>query len=105
MIEEEPFLFPELTRAWARNSDPDTSHAAAIALGRRKINALERMVLRALWDSVDGLTNHEIVERTGLSWNTATPRVHPLVIKGLVKDSGRRRAGPSGKSCIVWEPV
>ena len=89
--------------ARARHSDPETSHAAARSLKLKDINAMEAQVLAALRRNPQGLTNHGIVEETGLSWNTATPRVHPLVQKGLVYDSGNRRMGPAGRSCVVWK--
>jgi len=91
--------------AFARRTDPDTSHAAVDTFDKQDTNAMERRVLEALIDHPNGLTNHGIVEVTGLSWNTATPRVRPLVKKGLVVDSGDRRMGPAGRYCIVWKAV
>jgi DNA-binding MarR family transcriptional regulator len=102
---DQPDLFAELARlsrgAYARRSDPETSHEAAQEV-EKSVTALEAIVLEALRNHPLGLTNHEIVEFTGLTWNTASPRLHPLVKKGWVIDSGERRPGPSGRNCIVW---
>lgn len=89
--------------AFARHTDPDTSHMAADSFEKPDTNAMEARVLEALKAHPHGLTNHGIVEVTGLSWNTATPRIRPLVNKGLVVDSGDRRMGPAGRYCIVWK--
>ena len=99
----QPDLFANLARltrgAFARHTDPETSHEAAEAV---EATVLEQMVLKALRDNPEGLTNHEIVEATGLTWNTASPRLRPLVNKGFVYDSDVKRPGPSGRRCIVW---
>ena len=63
---------------------------------------LEAVVLSALREHPNGLTNHGLVRVTGIDWNTITPRIAPLVRKGLVFDSGKRREGPTNRSCIVW---
>lgn len=91
-----------MNEAYARITDPDTSHKAANEV---ETSRLEQMVLVQLSSCPDGLTNHELVERTGCSWNTITPRLRPLVRKGLVVDSGTRRKGPTNKSCIVWRAI
>lgn len=88
--------------AYARHSDPETSHAAAQDM-ESKANRLESLVLAFLLEYRGGLTSHELVAATGLNWNTLTPRIRPLVRKGLVMDSGERRVGPCGKKCIVWK--
>lgn len=95
--------FSATGEALARNSDPDTSHLAALAVEGERANKLENIVLQALRDHPDGLTNHELVAVTGITWNTITPRVHPLVRKRFVVDSGLRKMGPKGKRVIVWK--
>lgn len=89
--------------AYARNSDPGTSWAAAKAVEGELANRLESMVLVALRKHPEGLTNHQLVSETNVDWNTITPRVRPLVRKGFVQDSGERRIGPTNKKCIVWK--
>lgn len=89
--------------SYARTTDPTTSHVAAASI--RQANHMETVVLDAIAASPNGLTNHELVEATGLAWNSCTPRIRPLVRKGLVRDSGIRRAGPSYRKCIVWKAI
>lgn len=89
--------------AWARGSDPETSHDAADEVRGPDANKMERQVWEALISHPNGLTMHGICAVTGLPWNTASPRIRPLVRKGLALDSGERREGPYGKACIVWK--
>ena len=92
----------ELGEARARNTDPGTAHEAAAAIEGEKANQMERLVLDVLNGHPGGLTSHELVSLTGLPWNTVTPRIRPLVRKGMAIDSGRRRPGPANRRCIVW---
>lgn len=103
MTEQMP-LFKE-GEAHARHTDPGTSKQAAAQVRGQEASHLEQLVLRVIREHPAGLTNHEIVDMAGITWNTATPRVRPLVRKGLVVDSGERRPGPCGKRCIVWRAV
>lgn len=100
MIDQEELPFGE---AYARNEDPDTSHEAADNTEGEIASHLEKKVIKALELNPQGLTNHQIVEITHIVWNTITPRVRPLVRKGLVVDSGERRTGPTNRRCIVWK--
>jgi hypothetical protein len=100
------FVFNGEGEAYARTPDPDTSHAAATSVRGDQANRLELEILEVLKRHPAGLTNHEIVEASGVEWNTATPRIAPLVRKGLVIDSGRRRTDPStGRACNVWQAL
>lgn len=90
--------------AYSRRTDPITSLIAAKSIEGAEASRMEQLVLSAIKSS-NGLTNHEIVSATGLPWNSCTPRVRPLVRKGLVIDSGLRRPGPAGKKCIVWRAI
>lgn len=96
-------LFPREGEAYARGSDPDTSHGAADEMRGDVATRLETRILSALKRHPHGLTNHDLVTATGLSWNTASPRLAPLVRKQLVYDSGVRRKGPTNRPCIVWK--
>lgn len=88
--------------ALARRTDPPTAHAAARSID---VTDLEALVLAALKCSLDGLTTHELATRCGLSLVTVSPRMRPLVHKARVRDSGRKRAGTSGRKSIVWVAV
>ena len=52
------FMNSELGEAYARNTDPDTSHQAARVVSAEQANDLERQVLAAIKAHPDGLTNH-----------------------------------------------
>lgn len=87
----------------ARTEDPDTSHAAAQSLAGSPAGEIERVVYEAIFSAGElGMTADDVVEDTGLASNTATPRFAPLRRKGLIRDSGRRRPGNSGKKMIIW---
>jgi hypothetical protein len=98
-------LFPPDGEAYARSYDPETSHEAARHVRKHSASAMEAKVLRVLRAHPGGLTTHEIVRLTGIPWNTISPRLAPLVRKMMVRDSGKRRKGPTGRSCIVWEAI
>ena len=91
--------------ARCRGSDPVTARRAARSVQGEQATRMEAMILDALRDHADGLTSHELAEVTGLSLVSASPRLRPLVNKGLVMDSGVKRAGPSGRGSIVWRVV
>ncbi|GAG22106.1 unnamed protein product, partial [marine sediment metagenome] len=48
-------------------------------------------------------TDEEIGDALELEGNTARPRRHSLVARGLVEDSGDRRPTHSGRKAIVWK--
>jgi hypothetical protein len=95
-------LFSRNGAAYSRSSDPVTSHQAAESVRGREASEMEGKVLAELQMWPDGLTSHELVWNTGIPWQSLTPRIRPLVRKGLVEDSGIKRSGPSGRSLIVW---
>jgi DNA-binding MarR family transcriptional regulator len=98
----------ELGQAYARTTDPETSHAAAESVKGSEATRLEAMVVMALVkrENKAGLTTHEIAKVTGLEYGSVTPRIRPLVKKGWIMDSGERRI-PEGrtKAGIVWRAV
>lgn len=81
--------------AYARNTDPDTSHEAA---ERVDANYSERIVLLAL-KSIGQATVKEISRYAGIHEWTISPRMKPLEEKGLVQRCGRRG------HCTLWELV
>ena len=92
---------PFAPKALARKTDPETSVLAAESLNTTD---LESRVLRVL-SKIGEATASELVVATGLEWNTVSPRLAPLRRKNLIRDSGKRRKGPSGRSQIVWEAL
>lgn len=88
--------------AYARNTDPTTSHIAAGDAEGKRASHLESIVLALLSKYREGLTTHEIAEKSGVCWGSITPRIRPLIKRGLVLNSGMKRPSPYGKPCIVW---
>ncbi len=93
----------------ARNTDPETSKESA-----KKVNATSRelIVLKALATCPVGATCQELVDLTGLAWNTLSPRLAPLREKGLIRvrlDSEgnklKRGSRLSTHRQLVWENV
>ena len=87
----------------ARNTDPDTSHAAAKSVDAVQ---MERVVLDAISQFPEGCIADDLERRlSGFRWNTITPRFAPLIRKGLVVDTGERRRAASGRSQRVLKAV
>lgn len=86
----------------ARRSDPDTAKKAARSV---PVADLEERVLECLRWSRAGLTTHELSRLLKADLVSVSPRMRPLVQKNLVKDSGQRRRGESGRASIVWKAV
>jgi hypothetical protein len=82
--------------ALARKTDPETSHEAA---GGIKVAPLEAVVLEALKAAPAGYTADELaIKLPTIPMNTLTPRFASLMRKGLIRDTGERRQGRSGRS-------
>ena len=88
-----------MNNAYARTTDPRTSHAAAAALS---VSPVEARLLASLRE-VGPATSFELADRTGMPITTVSPRLKPLVKQGLARDSGELRRGEGGRSRIVWE--
>lgn len=88
------------TRNLHRNNAPDTSVKAAVAL---PVTRLELAVLEAIRQAGDaGMTADELLASfPNLSYSSVTARPAALKEKGLIEDSGLRRAGRSGRSQAV----
>lgn len=83
--------------AYARATDPRTSHEAADAVTPR-LSALEERCLNALRDAgAYGLTSKELALWTRLDRVTVSPRLRPLAERGLIRATEDRRDGG-----IVW---
>ena len=89
-------------RGLARHTDPDTSHESAASVDA---NRLEMIVLEEFKGAKKGLTAEELSRRLpGLPLNSITPRIAPLVRKGYLIPTGRRKVS-SGRSQRVLEWV
>ena len=87
------------TNAYARRRDPDTSLEAAESV---RPSHLERTVLDALRTYDWGATTYMLAERLNMSLVTVSPRIKPLVMKGLVTKAGHSIKGASGRRQTVW---
>lgn len=83
-----------------RKSDPRTSAKAA---SRVNVKRLNRQIMAALKSGP--MTTEEIALVIRRRLQSITPRMAPLVQRGLVRNSGKTRKGSSGRERIVWELV
>lgn len=95
------FAWPS-TEAKFRATNPKTSENAAASV---RISDLEETVLQAIRCIPGGATSLELADALCMSPWSVSPRLKPLVRKGLVRDSGQTRKGVSGRASIVWESV
>lgn len=106
----DPTLFDDL-RPSARNSDPDTSHAAAHAVTRQAQSALHSAILEAL--QVYGPQNDEGIAyllaehypEVMSSPSGIRSRRSELVRLGLVVDTGTMLPTARGRASVVWQAV
>ena len=83
------------TDAYARSSDPDTSHSAA---ERMRMSRLERDVYQFLLDHYPvAYTSIEIAKAMGKDKWSISPRLKPLMDKGLVERTTKVALNSSGK--------
>jgi hypothetical protein len=83
----------------------DTSVAAAVALSPAlgRLQQMARLAIAAAGHR--GLTADELAATLGLSRWSIQPRTTELKRKGLIRDSGQRRANVTGKDAIVWVAI
>ena len=80
----------------------ETSMLAAQAL-KTKLGRLQAMAFEAIMEAGWlGRTADELAERLHMDRYSIQPRTSELKRKGLIRDSGQRRANRSGKLAIVW---
>ena len=89
--------------ALARRTDPSTSKSAAASISAATLTSLETRVLEACRAAgPNGLTTIELAEQLHMDRVTVSPRIAPLVKKGMLRDSGLQRMGPSGRFSAAW---
>ena len=79
----------------------DTSREAAISV-LESATTLRARVYRAIRDWGE-LTDEEIQGICRMNPSTQRPRRIELVERGIVRDSGKRRATKSGRSAVLWQ--
>jgi hypothetical protein len=82
-----------------RNSDPTTSQESA----SHDFTSVYLTVNDAIKKSAEeGMTWSELELATGIPRQTISPRFVQLRHAELIRESGRKRKGPSGRNQIVW---
>jgi len=87
-------------RAYARNSDPSTSHAAAGAIVKRA--SVHRARILATLDMIGSGTFEEIAEAAGMRDSQVWRRLSDLHTLNLAEPTGEERLGKSGRHQRVW---
>jgi hypothetical protein len=94
------------TRAHARNTDPDTSHAAAASLSKERLERLELAVLQALHylggKASTGEVVAEVADKVGGNWQSISPRFAQLKRQLLIEDTGERRDRQQVLQLTYW---
>lgn len=85
----------------ARNTDPDTSVAAALRNLQGRVTD-RKMALGHLFRHPDGLTDFELADIMRRQQTSAGKRRGELRDLGLVSATEARRSAPSGSPAIVW---
>lgn len=88
-------------RAFARRSDPGTSHEAAKSLDGSVTDLEEHVLIALRAHHPFGMILDELVDWIGLDKVTISPRLKPLCKKGLVTTCGKR-PGKSGRGQTIW---
>ena len=79
-----------------RTSDPDTSHAAALAVDTAH---MEQIVYEVICKYPDGCIADDVERQlSDFRSHSITPRFAPLIRKGYIFDTGERRMASSGRS-------
>lgn len=94
-------------KARARNSDPDTSWAAAASFTPERLTAMQGDVLAFFRQrGPHGATDAELEAALGYRYpgfSTLRKRRSELKQAGWLRDSGQRRKNAGGSSMILWE--
>lgn len=114
MPTEQPTLFDLVTQPTpvARNSDPETSHAAAASITPSALRASHEAIIELMTLIGDGTDEYIVFQYDLLRNLYAWPRQsqsgirtrrNELTNAGIITDSGRRAPTVSGRLAIVWE--
>jgi predicted DNA-binding transcriptional regulator len=78
-----------------------TSEQAAFAI-LPHVSKLADKVYAFIKESKDGVTCQEAEHALNMAHQTCSPRIRELNLKGMVRDSGKRRRTTSRRWAIVW---
>ena len=95
--------FPDDLMVFARKTDPVTSKEAAATVDANK---LEQIVLDVIKSFPNGCISQDIeLALPHLRVSSITPRIRPLLRKGLIVETGEKRPGFSGRNQRVVRAV
>jgi predicted transcriptional regulator len=81
---------------------PQTSKDAAESMVKQA-PLLQRRILSELQLRADfGATCDELEQAFGIPHQTVSARIREMALKGVIGDSGQKRATRSGRKAIVW---
>jgi hypothetical protein len=87
--------------AVSRRTDPETAKQAAEVVDTKR---LESEILYCLHE-YGPATSFQIAERCRRALVSISPRLRPMANRGLVADSGERRALAGHREAIVWRAL
>jgi len=90
-------FFPNLQFPRVRNTDPDTSHAAADQAA--ELATKHHLIIMVALETPG--TIYDIADRTDLDHNAVARRMSELERMDLVYTDGKKK-GASGRMCRVW---
>ena len=86
-----------ITAPYQRGSE--TSRAAAMSIEHLVETQMEKVYSLI---SESPRTDQEVAKILGVQISSVTARRRALVLGGKVRDSGKRKSNPSGRSAVVW---
>jgi hypothetical protein len=93
----------EFGEAFARNTDPDTSHMAADEVSPHVRDLQLKVLAYAADRGLGGFIDPDMNEDFGVTSSTYRTRRSELVAKGMIEDTGERLAiGGAGRKPAVW---
>ena len=95
--------------AYARNSDPITSHLAAQSI--MDVTTLQIRIMQCFESTTGGLTDEQLVNVYKAMWGNSFPatessirsRRSELHHKGAIVDTAKTRQTRNGHKAIIWE--
>lgn len=90
-------------KAYARSTDPVTSHEAAEAVSP-SLPTLDDQIIAYLKTRPDGATSLEISDAIGRTRVSVSPCLRPLERLGMVIDTGeKRKSDATGFKGLIWK--
>ena len=95
--------FPDDLMAFARKTDPVTSKEAAATVN---VSSMEQTVLDVIKSYPKGCITEQIeLDLPDVRISSISPRIRPLINKGLIIDTGEKRPSSSGRNQRVLKAV